>query len=622
MSLSAYPATAKDWLQGARPHTWANAFAPVIAGTGAAAAADGAHFGRALLALVVAWALIVGVNFANDYSDGIRGTDDERVGPFRLTVSGLVPAALAQSGGAPSGPQRLDYPGKDPGLVLLGDRPLVAETPESLLDDDTTPTPRFFIRNNGQIPEEAKDADAWAIRIDGEVNRPLELTLGELKARDLDKEPKISGAMTVAQFNLREFLQGTGQQLPAMTDGNALNRAELVSRLSGTANSLALEELTLKLDDSTFTGRIAISDFARQALRVDLKGDRLNLDRYLPPPSKDEPAGAARKSEVKNTQAAAVGSGSTPLPNAPTQQAWSEASVLPLDQLRKLDSEVSLAIGSLTAMQLPLEGFNLKARARNGQLNLQELRGGLYGGRLDSSASLDVRQAQPLLTLQNRFNGVPIERLLESQGEEVVVKGLLNLDADLRTQGNSQKAWVDNLNGKVGFIIDNGVLVDANLEQQLCRAIATLNRKPLSSEPRSKDTPFRELKGNLTLRNGVASNPDLKASIPGLTVNGNGDVDLRVLGMDYRVGIVIEGDKGAMPDPACQVNERYVGIEWPLRCRGPLELGAKACRFDNDALGKIAARLAGERLNEKIEEKLGDKVSPELKDALKGLFKR
>lgn len=92
--------------------------------------------------------------------------------------------------------------------------------------------------------------------------------------------------------------------------------------------------------------------------------------------------------------------------------------------------------------------------------------------------------------------------------------------------------------------------------------------------------------------------------------------------MDYRVGIVIEGDKGAMPDPACQVNERYVGIEWPLRCRGPLELGAKACRFDNDALGKIAARLAGERLNEKIEEKLGDKVSPELKDALKGLFKR
>ncbi|EXF44611.1 AsmA family protein [Pseudomonas sp. BAY1663] len=128
--------------------------------------------------------------------------------------------------------------------------------------------------------------------------------LGELKARDLDSEPKLSGALTVAQFNLREFLQSAGQELPAMADGNALGKAELVSRLSGTQNSLALEELTLKLDDSTFTGQIAVSDFARQALRVNLKGDRLDLDRYLPPPAKDEAAGAARKSEVKSTQPA------------------------------------------------------------------------------------------------------------------------------------------------------------------------------------------------------------------------------------------------------------------------------------------------------------------------------
>jgi AsmA protein len=55
---------------------------------------------------------------------------------------------------------------------------------------------------------------------------------------------------------------------------------------------------------------------------------------------------------------------------------------------------------------------------------------------------------------------------------------------------------------------------------------------------------------------------------------------------------------------------------------GPLELGAKACRVDKDGLGKIAGKLATDKLGDKIEEKLGDKVSPELKDALKGLFKR
>lgn len=446
--------------------------------------------------------------------------------------------------------------------------------------------------------------------------------LGELKVRDLDGQPKLGGALTVAQFNLRQFLEGIGQPLPVTADSGALSKIELMSRLTGSQNSLILEEATLKLDDSTFTGTLGLSDFARQALRVELKGDRLDLDRYLPPVAKETAQDTARQGEVKASEAAALGNGTTPLPDKPTQHAWSSEKLLPIERLRSLDGNLDLSVGSLTLRKLPLENFVLKARGKGGLLDLQTLRGNLFGGRVESAASLDVRPALAQLSMQMQLSSIPVERLLESQGEKVTLKGQLNLDSDLHTQGNSQKDWIDNLNGKAGFLVDNGVLVDANLEQQLCRAIATLNRKPLTSEPRSKDTPFRELRGNLSVRDGVASNPDLKASIPGLTVNGNGDVDLRVLGMDYRVGILVEGDKGAMPDPACQVNERYVGIEWPLRCRGPLELGAKACRFDKDALGKVAGKLAGEKLNEKIEEKLGDKVSPELKDALKGLFKR
>ena len=80
-------ATVAQWIEGARPRTLPNAVAPVIAGTGAAAWLDGAVWWRALLALAVAVALIIGVNYANDYSDGIRGTDDVRAGPLRLVGS-------------------------------------------------------------------------------------------------------------------------------------------------------------------------------------------------------------------------------------------------------------------------------------------------------------------------------------------------------------------------------------------------------------------------------------------------------------------------------------------------------------------------------------------------------
>jgi 1,4-dihydroxy-2-naphthoate octaprenyltransferase len=85
-------ATASQWIGGSRPRTLPAAFAPVIVGTGLAAGAKSFNGWAALLALIVAVALQVGVNYSNDYSDGIRGTDEARVGPVRLVGQGLAPA--------------------------------------------------------------------------------------------------------------------------------------------------------------------------------------------------------------------------------------------------------------------------------------------------------------------------------------------------------------------------------------------------------------------------------------------------------------------------------------------------------------------------------------------------
>lgn len=85
------PATFGDWVAGARVFTLSMSISPVLVGTGAAIVANEPgeyHWVRALLCLVVAVSLQIGVNYANDYSDGIRGTDRHRVGPFRLVGSG------------------------------------------------------------------------------------------------------------------------------------------------------------------------------------------------------------------------------------------------------------------------------------------------------------------------------------------------------------------------------------------------------------------------------------------------------------------------------------------------------------------------------------------------------
>lgn len=85
------------WLQGARPRTLPAAVVPVLVGTAAAGAAGWVVWWRAAAALVTALALQVGTNYANDYSDGVRGTDDARVGPLRLVASGTKSPAKVRT---------------------------------------------------------------------------------------------------------------------------------------------------------------------------------------------------------------------------------------------------------------------------------------------------------------------------------------------------------------------------------------------------------------------------------------------------------------------------------------------------------------------------------------------
>ena len=91
-------ASVAEWIEGARPRTLPAAIAPVIAGLGVTGytgttLSTGEVIRNGLLALLVALALQIGVNYFNDYSDGVRGTDEVRVGPVRLVGQGLAPPA-------------------------------------------------------------------------------------------------------------------------------------------------------------------------------------------------------------------------------------------------------------------------------------------------------------------------------------------------------------------------------------------------------------------------------------------------------------------------------------------------------------------------------------------------
>lgn len=117
----------------------------------------------------------IGVVAAGGISGGMS-----TLNPIQKAVAQTSPLSKPAEASAS---QPITLPGKDPRLAILGDKPLVAETPEHLLDDDTTPLEKFFVRHNGTPPAEVTDADSWKLKIEGEVNKAIEITLADIKKK-------------------------------------------------------------------------------------------------------------------------------------------------------------------------------------------------------------------------------------------------------------------------------------------------------------------------------------------------------------------------------------------------------------------------------------------------------
>lgn len=480
---------------------------------------------------------------------------------------------------------------------------------------------------NGELAGDPLAGKAATINLAGNLAFDLhrqQLTLGNLKIginqlqamADLEldasqPDPALQGRLSVAPLELRSFLASIGIELPKDLPANALQHLELNGAISGSLAAPSLHDARIRLDQSNFTGELGSSNLEQQAFYLRLKGDQLNLDNYLG--TSNTPATPPAGSSPQTTGNSASTGTSSP---------WSSDALLSADTFDGLNLDAQLELEQLTLSGLPLQAARFNLLVRNNQLNVRSYSASLYGGQINGNAAVNLNQQPPALTLHSTVSQLPVAQVAKQLGEPLPVSGKLNLDGKLTTRGNSEQEWISNLAGNLNLQLLDGILHDSNLEQQLCMGIATLNRKPLAQNKKSTSTPFTRLTTSATLSRGIAHTPDLRIAIPGLLVKGKGDLDLNRMQLDQRLGVILEGDTRPMPDPACTLNKRYVGLELPVRCQGPLDTVADSCSIDQEGVGKLVSKLAGDKLTEKLEEKLKDKVSPDLQDALKGLFKK
>lgn len=443
---------------------------------------------------------------------------------------------------------------------------------------------------------------------------------GGIKASNITSDnPTVEGNLAADTFNLKNLLTEVGISLPEMADKNALTGVSFSTTLKATTKNATLNSLKIKLDNTNFTGSVAVTDFAKQIIKVQLKGDTLNADNYLPP--------EAKKTANQTTSSSSNSSGTATSANTAI---WTNDVLLDPKSLRGINVDVDFGIDQLTVKKLPWQGFVAKVIANNGIINIQNVGGKLFTGSINLKGTLNAQSSTPKITLQPTINNIPIDKLLTSQGMDLPIKGNVNLTGNLNTAGISQITLVKNLNGTANFVVNNGELVGINYEHEFCKGVALLNKKSLSTKFTNNNTAFSQLKAALNITNGIANNQDLIIAIPGLTAKGKGTFNIVTMMIDYNIGLTVTGDKREGADAACQIGKEFVDIEFPLVCRGSALSGGNICTIDQQGIAKQALKYGEnkakekltEKLNEKLDGKLGKKLdkAPAVKGILKGIL--
>ncbi|MDI5983996.1 AsmA family protein [Halomonas sp. M4R5S39] len=450
--------------------------------------------------------------------------------------------------------------------------------------------------------------------------RELELTgedglrlSGSLNLSRLSDAPSYTGQLSLAPLSLRPWLARL-DMMPAMASDSALSDVALTSPLQGDLERLELTGLTLVLDDSTLTGRLA-AGFDGHLLDFDLQGDSLDLDAYLPPA---EPA--AESASLRG------------LPGIQRAYADEPGTLVPTEWLAELDLDGKLSLGELRLMGLDFSDVNLELTGSDGRVRLVSFDSAFHEGNLAASGELGLRDEPLSWALAPRFSRVRIDSLLEALGEEPApLRGRFSGEGELTSRGNTWPELKRHLNGPLATRIEEGAILEVNVSRELCMAVATLEGEE-STRDWHPDTRFDRADATFELRDGTLHSDDLRVTIPGIELGGEGQLDLISERFDLRAaaGFVDTADA------ACNVNPRLERVPFPVRCEGSLdEDSSDWCRFDREAFqGAVAelardeaTRRAGEEVERRLEgaiedldERLGEGSGEELRDALRGLL--
>jgi AsmA protein len=349
---------------------------------------------------------------------------------------------------------------------------------------------------------------------------------GDLTVAHADEGTALGAQLRLGRLDARGFAARLGITLET-ADPDALTDISGRLEVGGSADEVNLARIELTVDGSQWRGNARLRNFAQPAVRFDLDGDRLDLDRYLKAPA--APSAAETGPPTADEPAPPVASS-------------------PADALRRLtgvDLDGTLKIGTLALRGVVVEPLTVRLRGGRQRLVLEPVKAGLYGGEIDGTARVDATgRGEPRLHMQLAARRVAIDPLLRALTGQDTARGRFAVDVDVRGVAAAGDALLRSLNGTARVEGTDGVLKGVNVDRSVCLARAALDRaRGKEAEPcdPSPDMRFPVLRMSGPIRAGMWRSNDLLLEQERFRggrfyrITGAGELDLAGGDIDYRL---------------------------------------------------------------------------------------
>ncbi|OUS71703.1 membrane assembly protein AsmA [Pseudoalteromonas sp. A601] len=395
----------------------------------------------------------------------------------------------------------------------------------------------------------------------------------------------IQGQLSLSGDSVKSIANWQGIELNAKE--NAFNAFNVKGKMHLQGEKFTLTELLATLDALQIKGSSDINLGKRLAVNADIDLGMLDLNPYLPE------VVAKNEDEVE------------PAADAPAQPIVWDDTKLDMSGLNSLDANIVIRSSGLKANDITLGANQFTVNLKDAVANLSLDKFAAYEGNGKGKVTINAKQTPYKITTDFSLDAIDAQPLLTDAAgfDKLMGKGSLNWD--LTTSGYSQKSFINALQGKLAFEFADGAVKGANIAEMVRKGkelikgnLGAVSEGLDTGFDNSEQTDFSALTGSFNFRNGIGKNTDLSMLSPLIRISGEGDVDLPMTTVNYRLvtGIVdsLEG-QGTTDDST--------GFKIPIRIEGP---------FHDVGISLDVSKAAEDEVKEKAKDKI--------KDKLKGLF--